>query len=349
MTDDKINIGLIGYGYWGINLLRNIVQHGASGRVVVCDVDPDRLRAVQSVYINLETTTDPVADIWLNEEIDAVVIATPTSTHYRLVKEALLHGKHVLAEKPLATSVAEVEELISIAAARGLILMVDHIYLYNPVVRQLKKYITEDFLGRINYIDATRINLGIYQDDVNVLWDLACHDISIINYLIDERPQSARAIGKLNFNSKVEDLAYLFLEYRSGLLIQINDSWASPVKIRKMIIGGEKKMIIYDDIESTNKLVIYDYVNNTAPDPTKSRLIDYRLGDITIPKYEITEPLSNVIAEFYDCIRTGRTPLSDGVNALDTVRILERAEHSLRSNSAKIPVDGSVYHHLLLQ
>ncbi|MBS1625944.1 MAG: Gfo/Idh/MocA family oxidoreductase [Bacteroidetes bacterium] len=349
MTDDKINIGLIGYGYWGINLLRNIVQHGMSGRVVVCDIDPDRLKAVQSVYIHLETTTDATTDILLNEEIDAVVIATPTSTHYRLAKEALLHGKHVLAEKPLATSVAEVEELISIAAARGLILMVDHIYLYNPVVRQLKKYITEDFLGRINYIDATRINLGIYQDDVNVLWDLACHDISIINYLIDEKPQTARAIGKLNFNSKVEDLAYLFLEYRSGLLVQINDSWASPVKIRKMIIGGEKKMIIYDDIESTNKLVIYDYVNNTAPDPTKSRLIDYRLGDITIPKYEITEPLSTVVAEFYDCICTGRTPLSDGVNALDTIRILAKAEQSLQSNSEKISVDGSVYHHFLLQ
>ncbi|CAK9249851.1 unnamed protein product [Sphagnum jensenii] len=314
----KLNIGLIGYGYWGTNLLRNIVQQPLSGKVIVCDTNEERLRTVQTIFINLETTASP-ADIFQNAEIDAVVIATPTSSHYPLAKEALLQGKHVLVEKPLSTSVTEVEDLIAIAKARNLVLMVDHIYLYNPVIHQLKKYISEEFLGRINYIDATRINLGIYQDDINVLWDLACHDISIINYLIGERPKTARAIGKLNFNNKVEDLAYLFLEYESGLLVQINGSWASPVKIRKMIIGGEKKMIIYDDIESTNKLIIYDYMSNGTPDQNKSKLIDYRLGDITIPKYEITEPLSNVMAEFYDCILNNRSPLSDGINALDVV------------------------------
>jgi predicted dehydrogenase len=333
----KLNIGLIGYGYWGTNLLRNIVQQALSGKIVVCDTNSERLKTVQSIFINLETTSDP-ADIFQNPEIDAVVIATPTSSHYILANEALINGKHVLAEKPLSTSVKEVEELISTAAANNLILMVDHIYLYNPVIHQLKKYISEEFLGRINYIDATRINLGIYQDDINVLWDLACHDISIINYLIDEKPKSARAIGKLNLNNKVEDLAYLFLEYESGLLIQINGSWASPVKIRKMIIGGEKKMIIYDDIESTNKLIIYDYMSKQTADENKSKLIDYRLGDITIPKYEITEPLSNVIAEFYDCILTGRKPLSDGINALDVVRILEKAEQSLKSNGIIITI-----------
>ena len=299
----KLNIGLIGYGYWGTNLLRNIVQQALSGKIVVCDTNSERLKTVQSIFINLETTSDP-ADIFQNPEIDAVVIATPTSSHYILANEALINGKHVLAEKPLSTSVKEVEELISTAAANNLILMVDHIYLYNPVIHQLKKYISEEFLGRINYIDATRINLGIYQDDINVLWDLA----------------------------------YLFLEYESGLLIQINGSWASPVKIRKMIIGGEKKMIIYDDIESTNKLIIYDYMSKQTADENKSKLIDYRLGDITIPKYEITEPLSNVIAEFYDCILTGRKPLSDGINALDVVRILEKAEQSLKSNGIIITI-----------
>jgi len=333
----ELNIGLIGYGYWGTNLLRNIVQQTLSEKVIVCDIHTERLKTVKSIFINLETTSDP-ADIFQNPQIDAVVIATPTSSHYRLAKEALMSGKHVLVEKPLSTSVTEVEELISIAKTKKLILMVDHIYLYNPVIHQLKKYISEEFLGRINYIDATRINLGIYQDDINVLWDLACHDISIINYLIDEKPKSARAIGKLNLNNKVEDLAYLFLEYESGLLVQINGSWASPVKIRKMIIGGEKKMIIYDDIESTNKLIIYDYMSTQTADENKSKLIDYRLGDITIPKYEITEPLSNVIAEFYDCILTGRKPLSDGVNALDVVRILEKAEQSLKSNGIIIPI-----------
>jgi predicted dehydrogenase len=336
-TKNKLNIGLIGYGYWGVNVLRNIVQQPASGRVIVCDINAKRLEAAQSIFINLETTT-AASDIFANPEIHAVVIATPTSAHYSLAREALLSGKHVLVEKPLSTSVSEVEELIAIAAAKKLVLMVDHIYLYNPVIRQLKKYISEDFLGRINYIDATRINLGIYQDDINVLWDLACHDISIINYLLDETPQTARAIGKLNFNSKVEDLAYLFLQYNSGLLVHINSSWASPVKMRKMIIGGEKKMIIYDDIESTNKLTIYDYTSNQATDENKSKLIDYRLGDITIPKYEISEPLGNVIAEFYECIVTGRKPLSDGANALHVVRILEKAEQSIRSNGITISI-----------
>ena len=337
MKKNKLDIGLIGYGYWGTNLLRNIVQQPLSGKVTVCDTNERRLKTVQSVFMNIETTADP-ADIFRNPEIDAVVIATPTSSHYLLAKEALLQGKHVLVEKPLSTSVSEVEELIAITKSKNLVLMVDHIYLYNPVIHQLKKYISEEFLGRINYIDATRINLGIYQDDINVLWDLACHDISIINYLIGEKPKTARAIGKLNFNNKVEDLAYLFLEYESGLLVQINGSWASPVKIRKMIIGGEKKMIIYDDIESTNKLIIYDYMSSQTTDENKSKLIDYRLGDITIPKYEISEPLNNVMAEFYDCILTGRAPLSDGNNALDVVRILEKAEQSLKSNGIIIPI-----------
>jgi predicted dehydrogenase len=334
----KLNIGLVGYGYWGTNLLRNIVHQTLSGKVVVCDINPKRLKAVQSIFINLETTSNPT-DIFDNAEIDAVVIATPTSSHYALAREALLKGKHVLTEKPLSTSISEVEELITLAKARNLVLMVDHIYLYNPVIHQLKKYISEEFLGRINYIDATRINLGIYQDDINVLWDLACHDISIINYLIGEKPKNARAIGKFNFNSRVEDLAYLFLEYPSGLLVHINASWSSPVKIRKMIIGGEKKMIIYDDIESTNKLIIYDYKSTETMDENKSKLIDYRLGDITIPKYEITEPLTNVIAEFYDSITTGRQPLTDGDNALDVVRILVKAEQSLQSNGIIIPID----------
>jgi predicted dehydrogenase len=334
---DKINIGLIGYGYWGVNLLRNMMQQPLTGKVMVCDIQPKRLQAVQSLFINTEVT-ESASEIFNNSGIDAVVIATPTHLHYLLAKEALLKGKHVLVEKPLATSVAAVQELISIAASKELILMVDHIYLYNPVIQLLKKYTSPDFLGRINYIDATRINLGIYQDDINVLWDLACHDISIINFLLNEKPRTVRTIGRPQAGNKIEDLAYLFLQYDSGLLVQINSSWSSPVKIRKMIIGGEKRMIIYDDIESTNKLVIYDYANNAAVDENKSRLVDYRLGDITIPSYETSEPLKNVFSDFYNCILTGEKPLSDGENALEVVRILEKAEKSLKSDGAITPV-----------
>ena len=333
----KTNVGLIGYGYWGVNILRNLIQQKNTGLVTVCDKNMGRIESVKSSYFNLNTCINS-DEIFANPEIEAIVIATPTSTHYTLAKQALLNGKHVLVEKPLCTSAKEAGELIAIAKSKNLILMVDHIYLYNPVVQYLKKYLAQDLLGKINYIDATRINLGIYQNDTNVLWDLACHDISIINFLVDEKPQSIRAIGKINPTHGVEDVAYLFLYYPSGLLVQINSSWASPVKMRKMIIGGEKQMIIYDDIESTNKLIIYNYANSSANDENKSKLIDYRLGDITIPKYEISEALKNVIDEFHDCILTGKQPLASGENALDAVLILEKAQDSLKLNGAIIPI-----------
>jgi predicted dehydrogenase len=197
------------------------------------------------------------------------------------------------------------------------------------VVHQLKKYLHDNATGSIQYIDSTRINLGVYQTDTNVLWDLACHDISIINYLTGEKPVAVRAIGKINPQHEMEDVVYLFLNYASGMLVHINASWASPVKIRKMIIGGEKRMLIYDDIEPTNKLTIYDYGQNTPMDSDKSFLIDYRLGNITMPKCEIQEPLKNVIADFYSGILHNIQPISTGKNALETVRILEAAQQSL--------------------
>ena len=333
----KINVGLIGYGYWGEKILRNIMEHHLSGSITLCDNNKSRVNAVKSLYHPMNVTIQS-ADVFSNAGIDAVIISTPTSTHFNLARQALLNKKHVLIEKPVCTSSNEVEELIAIAEKNNLVLMVDHIFLYNSVVRQLKRYITDDFMGKINYIDATRINLGIYQEDTNVLWDLACHDISIINYLIPEKPTHVRAIGHRNPVHGIEDVAFLFLYYSSGMLVQINSSWASPVKIRKMIIGGEKRMIIYDDIEATNKLIIYDYKHQETVDVKKSKLIDYRLGDITIPKYEIGEPLKNVITEFYDCILNNKKPLSDGQNALETVRILEKAQESLHLNEVIIPL-----------
>ena len=337
MTKRKINVGLIGYGYWGEKILRNITEHTQSGVVTLCDNDEDRANSVKSLYQLIHVTTGS-GDIFKDTNIEAVIISTPTSTHFNLAKQALLNNKHVLIEKPICTSVKEVEELIAIAEEKKLVLMVDHIFLYNNVVKQLKNYLTEDFIGKINYIDATRINLGIYQEDTNVLWDLACHDISIINYLIAEKPTHVRAIGHRNPVHGIEDVAYLFLYYSSGMLVQINSSWASPVKIRKMIIGGEKRMIIYDDIEATNKLTIYDYKYLATADVKKSKLIDYRLGDITIPKYEIEEPLKNVISDFYHCIINHKKPLADGQNALETVKILEKAQESLHLNEVIIPL-----------
>lgn len=335
MKNFKINVGLIGYGYWGTNILRNLTEHLTSGLITVCDINSKRISFVRSIYypFKIAENSHHVID---NPDIDAVIIATPTSTHYTLAKQALIGGKHVLVEKPLTTSTIEIMELMHLAQSKNLILMVDHIFLYNPVVRQLKKYITDNYLGKINYIDATRINLGIYQNDTNVLWDLACHDISIINYLIEEKPESVRAIGRINPAHEVVDVAYLFLYYASGLLVQINSSWASPVKMRKMIIGGGKQMVIYDDIEPSNKLIIYDYESNISLDENKNKLTDYRLGNVTIPKYEPEEALKNVIHAFYDAIRTGVSPLADSNNALEVVRILEAAQESLTMSGATI-------------
>lgn len=331
----KLNIGLVGCGYWGSNILRDLIVNPHTGRLVVCEKNPSILKEKNRGHFTFNIEHD-VTSVLNNNEIEAIIIATPTATHYGLTKQALLQKKHVLVEKPFCMSTEQANELIALAELNDLVLMIDHIFLYHPVVRQLKQYISTDFLGKINYIDATRINLGIYQKDTNVLWDLACHDISIINYFVDEKPNKLKAIGRINSTHDIEDISYLFLYYPSGMLVQINSSWASPVKMRKMIIGGERRMIIYDDIEPTNKLIIYDYGQKPVVDENKSGLIDYRLGNITIPKCEIQEPLKNVIQEFYDCVIQNRKPLSDGENAIEVIKILEKAQESIKNDGELI-------------
>ncbi len=329
------NICLIGYGYWGKNLLRNLMGHSFPGEICIAEIQEGKRNQIQAQYPNLKVYAT-LEDVLANEKIDAVVIATVTGTHYELAKQALQNGKHVLVEKPMTTSVVHAQELNALAAKNNLTLMVDHVFLYHPVVKKMKQYFNENFLGNINYIDTTRINLGIYQKDINVLWDLACHDISIVNYLVTEKPNSVRAIGRINPEHGVEDIAYMFLYYPSGLLVQINSSWASPVKMRKMIIGGDKRMLIYDDIEPTNKLTIYEYEQSTQMDENKTKLADYRLGNVIIPKYETTEALQNVINEFNACIQSGTQPLSNGENAIAVINILEKAQQSLSLSGAII-------------
>lgn len=332
----KLNVALVGLGYWGKNLLRNIVADKLTGDVFLCDSNSVRIDEAMALYKFSEVYL-ALEDVLSNQQIDCVVIATPTSSHYTIAARCLKAGKHVLVEKPITTSATEAEELIKIATAKQKILMVDHVYLYHPAVKKLKDCIDNyATIGRINYIDSTRINLGIYQEDVNVLWDLACHDVSIVNYLIAEKPTAVRAIGRLNPWHGVEDLSYMFLHYPSGLLVQVNSSWSSPVKIRNMIIGGEKQMIIYDDIEPTNKITIYDYEANIKPDENKIHLKDYRLGNVTLPKYEPEEALTNVIHAFYLAIINQKPPLSDGENGLNVVKILESAQKSLTLGGALI-------------
>lgn len=323
-----MNIGLIGHGYWGKNILRNLIEHSTTGKIILCDID--ELKLIHTGYNNFPVQTTKDADlVFADLDIQAIVIATPTSTHYTLVKKALNSGKHVLVEKPFCTSVPQAEELAALAEQKGLKLVVDHIYLYNPVVTQLKQILRDEYFGQVNYIDSTRVNLGIYQKDTNVLWDLAYHDVYMISFLVTEKPMSVRAIGRTNKLHEMEDIVYLFLYYASGLLVQINSSWASPVKMRKMIVGGDKKMIIFDDIEPTNKLTIYDYNQANVNDSSKALLIDYRLGNITIPKCDIKEPLKNLIDAFYISIQKDQTTISDAAIAIETIAIVEAAQKSL--------------------
>lgn len=334
----EMNTAIIGLGYWGKNLLRNVVLNHQTSKLFICDTDQDRMYAADSMYKVTGGYSNP-EKVFENEDINNVIIATPTKTHFKLAYQALNAGKNVLVEKPMTTSSEETKTLIALAEEKNKILMVDHVYLYNPAVLKLKQLINDtQKIGPINYIDSTRINLGIYQEDVNVLWDLACHDISIINYLIHETPTSVRAIGRINPHHGVEDIAYLFMQYPSDLLVQVNSSWASPVKMRKMIIGGGKQMIIYDDIEPTNKLTIYDYESKVIDDRNKSKLTDYRLGNISLPKYEPEEALKNVISSFYASVVSGIPPLADGKNALEVIKILESAQESLKLGGLNVPI-----------
>jgi predicted dehydrogenase len=331
-------ICLAGYGYWGKNLLRNLLEINHQYQIIVAEKLKEKREQLRFTHAAI-SIVDNVFDLIDDPSVIAVVVATETSSHFQVVKSALLNGKHVFVEKPITTSLLEAEELVALAKKNKLILAVDHVFLYHPVVQKMKYYFNNNELGRINYIDSTRINLGIYQQDVNVLWDLACHDIAVINYLVEEQPKGVRAIGRVNPDHGVEDLAYLFLYYRSEMLVQINSSWASPVKMRKMIIGGEKRMLIYDDIEPTNKLIIYEYEQNIRYDENKTKLTDYRLGNIIIPKYEPTEALRNALIDFLKSIDTGKPPLANGENALLVVNILEKAQQSLKLNGAIIPLN----------
>lgn len=330
------NVGLIGHGYWGKNLLRNLKESIFVDQIYVADTDPKVITRLNTIESSVHTTSR-TDELLSSDDIDVVFIATPGSLHFDMAQKALSSGKHVFVEKPVVTRSVEAENLMDMAKKSGLTIVVDHTFLYNNSVQKIKELISAKRFGKLNYIDCTRINLGIYQKDVNVMWDLAAHDISMINYWTNERPLTVRAIGKLNKRHEVLDLAYIFLTYSSGLLVQINCSWASPVKIRKTIIGGGQRMIIYDDVEPTEKLKIYDYhnVENDKANPEKA-LVDYRLGDVTIPKLSLTEPLKAAVTDFFESIIEKRSPLSNIQTGIDVVKILECADLSLKNNGKPI-------------
>jgi predicted dehydrogenase len=334
-----IKVGIIGYGYWGPNLVRNFFNQKQCIVKKVADSRKERLQLLSNSYPSIEGVFN--ADEIINDnDIDAVIIATPVFTHFTLAKKALLNGKHVLLEKPMASSVEECNELIDLALQKNLKLMVDHTFLYTGAVEKIKDTIDSNGIGKLKYLDSTRINLGLFQPDINVLWDLAPHDLSILRYLHDEKPTSVNATGVSHTNNDIENIAYMTINYESGFIAHISSSWSSPVKVRKMLIGGDEKMIIFDDVEPTEKIKIYDTNYQVKSDEDKNRiLVDYRVGDIYVPKIKNKEALALVADDFITSIIEDKTPRSSFDIGLDIVKILEASEKSIKNNGIEVKIN----------
>jgi predicted dehydrogenase len=318
-------------------LVRNFHTCPASRVVLICDQDRSRLAKVAPLCPEAELVED-FRHVLDDPSVEAVAIATPVATHGPLVSAALKAGKHVLVEKPMATSVREAEELVRLAETRRLTLMVDHTFVHSPAVRRIKEIIDSGELGDIFYIDSVRINLGLVQNDVNVLWDLAPHDLSIVDFLLGGLPRSVAAMGSCHTRADQEDVAYLNLDFGNGLLASFHVNWLSPVKVRHLIIGGSKKGLVYNDLNLWEPIKVYDRGVSIAEDPEARRgmLISYRTGDIWSPHVEQAEPLQNVVRHFVDCIRTGKRPVTDGQAGLRVVRILEAAQRSIKAQGGRI-------------
>ncbi len=331
-----IKVGIIGLGYWGPNLVRNFSIQNNATVYMVADSRTERLNLIKKNYPNVLTCTT-AEELINNAEIDAVVIATPVFTHYELAKKALTQGKHVLLEKPMADSVAHCIELINIAEQKGLTLMVDHTFLYTSAVQKMKELIDGGIIGNMHYFDSSRINLGLFQPDINVLWDLAPHDISILTYLYDTKPYSINATGISHTFNGIENIAYMTLNYETDFIAHFNCSWTSPVKIRQTLIGGDNKMIVYNDLEPSEKVRIYDTGYNHKLDEDKNRImVDYRTGDVYIPKLASTEALYGVAKDFAESILNKKEPMANSKLGMEVVRILEASQQSITNKGKEV-------------
>lgn len=330
-----MNIGIVGLGYWGPNLVRNFSAASRATVTAVADLDDARLARIQPMYPAIQTFKNGM-DIINNPAIDAVVLATPINTHFTLAKAALLAGKHVLVEKPLATSRNEVLELIDIAEKMKKVIMVDHTFLYTGAVNKIKDLLSSGELGELQYFDSTRINLGLFNPNWSVIWDLAVHDLSIFDYISNgKKPIAVSATGISHTKMPIEDIAYITLFFNDSTIAHITSSWISPVKIRKTLIGGTKKMAIYDDVEPTEKVKVYDSgFSVESPEEVHKWLIDYRFGDIHIPKLAQTEALLGVANDFVGAILDGTQPKSDFNSGLNVVTILEAAQKSMNNKGS---------------
>jgi predicted dehydrogenase len=326
-----IDVGVIGCGYWGPNLIRNFVEIPDANVMAVADLKSERLNYIGARYSNISLTKDYHDLFAMN--LDAVVVATPPPTHYGLARECLEHDLHVMVEKPLTLSSQDAETLIDIAQSKDLALMVGHTFEYNPAVRVLKDLIDRGELGEIYYINSVRVNLGLFQSHLSVLWDLAPHDISILLYLLDCDPISVNACGAANILEGIEDLVYVYLEFPDNILAHVHVSWLDPNKVRRTTIVGSKKMVVYDDVSTIEKIKIYDKGVEAPPytDTYGEFQCSYRYGDVVIPNIRFTEPLRVECQHFLDAIVSGTEPQSNGYAGLRVVKVLELAERSMHN------------------
>jgi len=332
-----LGIGVIGYGYWGPNLVRNFMSDADWRVVSVCDRSENRLAEVKRLYPAVTTTTKP-EDLYRNASIDAIAIATPVATHFELAMGALRAGKHVLVEKPIASTSAQASQMIEEAARRKLVLLVDHTFVFTGAVRKIRDVISEDSFGVLQYYDSTRVNLGLFQHDVNVMWDLAVHDLSIMDFVIGANPVAVSATGLSHVPGQPANVAFMTLFFDRPTIAHINVSWLSPVKIRRTLVGGSKRMIVYDDLETSEKVKIYDkgITVTETPDDLRKLLISYRTGDLWSPKVNETEALRLEVAHFRNCIEGTEKPVTPGERGLAIVRMLEAADQSMQKRGAAV-------------
>lgn len=323
-----VRVGIIGYGYWGPNIVRNFHGLETAEVVTVCDKNPAALKRAGRMYPGVHLTTD-FSEVLRAPDIDAVAVITPVWTHYELAKAALENGKHVFVEKPFTSNARQAEQLIELAAAKNLTIMVDHTFLFSGAVRKIREVVDAGTLGPLYYFDSTRVNLGLFQHDVSVVWDLAPHDLSIMDHIISEKAEAVVATGGSHLNGHA-DMAFITIYFPGNTIAHINVNWLSPVKMRTTMIGGRDKMLVWNDLEADEKIKIYDKgVQITSGEGIYDLLVSYRTGDVWAPKCDQAEALKVELEYFVDCITNARTPLNDGTAGLRVVRLLEAAEQSL--------------------
>ena len=338
-----MNIAVVGYGYWGPNLVRNFSWLEGTNVKYVCDTNQERLTKVKPLFPNVGIVTTDYQQVLADPEVEAVAISTPVNTHFDLTREALNAGKHVLVEKPMTDNVKKAGELVKLSKSKNKILMVDHTFLYTGAVKKMKELIHSGGIGDILYFDSVRVNLGLFQNDVNVLWDLAPHDLSILNYLLDKKPVQISATGVAHVEGGMENIAYMTIFYEDTTIAHFHVNWLSPIKVRQIMIGGRNKMIVYDDMENTEKIKVYDKgieINQNDKDAIYKTLIQYRTGDMFAPKLDGSEALKVECQHFIECIEQERAPISDAEFGLEVVRMLEASQLSIKQHGKIVKLDS---------